>query len=310
VEKTKLFAVFGNPILHSKSPQLFNSVFKELGKDAYYTRIRPQSVFDIVDLIRNLPLSGANITAPFKVELIPFLDELSSEVKMIGAVNTVININGKLWGYNTDHVGVLESLNQERVSLIEAKCLVIGGGGAARAAVYGLIKQGADVIVCNRTLSKAQRIASDFGCDIMAWDTFDTNENFNVLVSTLLPDVVPPFIKSLKLNYLLDASYKQSVVFQMANRMGIQVISGERWLLHQAAEAYRLFFDEVIPVSLMEKGLHKQLEKSDVKTVGYDINSPFHELDLHTDLIVSSKGMDNLQVKGIIDEEFGKAFSC
>jgi shikimate 5-dehydrogenase len=176
--------------------------------------------------------------------------------------------------------------------------------------VYGLVKQGADVIICNRTLSKARRIAADFGCEIMAWDTFDIDERFHIVVSTLSPDVVPPFFKSLKSNYLLDASYKQSVVYQMANRMGIQVISGERWLLHQAAEAYRLFFNENIPISLMEKGLHKKLEKSDVKTVGYDINSAFHNLDLHPDLIVSAKGMEIMQIKEIIDEEFGKAFSC
>jgi len=309
VGKTKLFAVFGNPILHSKSPQLFNTVFSELEIDAYYTRIRPQSVIDIIDIIRHLPLTGANITAPFKEELIPFLDELSSEVKMIGAVNTVININGKLRGYNTDHKGVIESLNQENIRLIETKCLVIGGGGAARAAVYGLLKQGADVTICNRTLSKAQRIAADFGCDIMAWDTYDIDQCFNVVVSTLSPDVIPPFIKSLNSKFLLDASYKQSVVYQMANRMGIKVISGERWLLHQAAEAYRLFFDEVIPVSLMEKGLHKGLDKNEVKTVGFDINSSFQGLDIQPDLMVSSKGMDNMQIKGIIDEEIAKAFS-
>ena len=83
---THFFAVFGNPILHSKSPQLFNSVFSEFGMNAFYTRIRPQSASDIIDIIRTMPLAGANITAPFKEDMVKFVDVVSLDAEEIGAL--------------------------------------------------------------------------------------------------------------------------------------------------------------------------------------------------------------------------------
>jgi len=309
VERNNLYAVFGIPILHSKSPQLFNSAFMELGAENYYTRIRPQSAADIVDIIKDIPLAGANITAPFKEDIIPFLDEVSFDVNMICAVNTVVNNQGKLKGYNTDHHGVIKSLSEKGVNLVETRCLVLGGGGAARSAVFGLTMQGAEVFVCNRTLSKAKDIAADFGCELMAWDTFDTSIHFNVIVSTLLPDVSPPFIESLKFNYLLDASYKHSKVKQIAQKKGAEIIKGERWLLHQATEAYKLFFNEYPPIASMEKGFNFDLTKDQVKTIIYDCKASFRKHNMNSDLMIFTKGMDDLQIKEIIDEEIGKAFS-
>ena len=224
---SKLFAVFGNPILHSKSPQLFNSVFSEFGMDALYTRIRPQSAADIVELIRSMPIAGANITAPYKKEVYDLVDVVSLDAEEIGAINTIVNSDGRLIGYNTDHYGVTQSLKEAGIDLHKSSCLVLGGGGAARSAVYGLMRQGANVFICNRTISKAEAIANDFGCTLMNWQEFDSKFTFDVVISTIVPEAIPPFLNDVRFNYLFDASYKPSMVYQIAQMKGAKIISGE-----------------------------------------------------------------------------------
>jgi shikimate dehydrogenase len=303
---TRLYGVFGNPILHSKSPFLFNSVFSE-GIDAFYTRIRPQSAADIIELMRSMPITGANITAPFKRDVVDLVDEVSLDAQEIGAINTIVNSNGRLTGYNTDHYGVTQSLREAGIELVNANCLVLGGGGAARSAVYGLIKQGANVFICNRTISKAEQIAHDFGCTLMNWQNFDCSFTFDVVVSTLVPDAIPCFIDSVKFKYLFDASYKPSMVYQIAQMKKAKIISGERWLLHQAIEAYRLFIGDNPPQKAMEMGLSKKLNKNKISVLSYPQSSLSEIIYSKTDLVVSAQGLEQKTINDISDEETRKA---
>lgn len=309
METSKLFAVFGNPILHSKSPQLFNSTFRAFGINALYTRIRPQSAADLIDIIRTMPISGANISAPFKRHVLDLVDVVSLDAEKIGAINTIVNSDGRLIGYNTDHYGVTQSLKEAGINLLNSNCLVLGGGGAARAAVYGLMKHGAKVFTCNRTISKAKSIADDFGCTLMNWQEYDSSFNFDVVVSTIVPEAIPCFTDSVKFKYLFDASYKPSIVYQIAQAKGAKVISGERWLLHQAIESFRLFFGDNPPLEVMEKGLANKLNKLDLKILNYANSSPTEIHKMHADLIISSKGMDPVTINEITDEETRKAFT-
>lgn len=304
----KLFAVFGNPVLHSKSPQIFNPAFEEISINACYIRIRPQSAEDICRLMKAMPVSGASITSPFKEEIFNYLDNVSVDAKRIGAVNTVVNFNGKLNGYNTDHAGVTESLQEAGISLKNSKCLVLGGGGAARAAVYGLINRGAEVCICNRTLRKAKAIADDFGCEIIDWDNFNKDIKFDVVISAVLPEAVPPFLESFRFEYLLDASYKKSRVSEVSKRMGVKIIPGERWLIQQAAEAFKLFLQVSPSIEAMERDLDKVKNKEDISILSYSLDSPVTIEGRNFDMLVSSRGLDALQEKTIIDEEISKAF--
>ncbi len=306
----KIFAVFGNPILHSKSPQLFNSAFSNFKADACYTRIRPQSASDIVEIVRKLPLAGANITAPFKEEVLKLLDDVSIDVQRIGAVNTIVNSNGRLIGHNTDHFGVTESLRNAGVNLPRSKCLVLGGGGAARAAVYGLMNSEAEVYICNRTLSKAQKIASDFNCKVLNWNNFDTSIDFDVVVSTLLPEAIPPFVHSLKFHFLLDASYKPSAVSKKASEMNVSIIEGKWWLIHQAVAAYELFFGVKPSFETMAKAFDQKLHKDKLHILPFQTNWQDEVSFLSADLIISTANMDEFALKNIINEEIGKAFGC
>lgn len=308
METSKIYAVFGNPILHSKSPQLFNSVFSAFGINALYTRIRPQSATDLIDIIKSMPISGANITAPYKRDVLNLVDVVALDAEKIGAINTIVNSNGRLIGYNTDHYGVTQSLKEAGIDIPNSSCLVLGGGGAARSAVYGLMRQGAKVFICNRTISKAKEIADDFGCTLMNWQEFNSSLNFDVVVSTIVPEAIPHFMDTIRFNYLFDASYKPSAVYQIAQAKGAKIVSGERWLLHQAIEAFRLFIGDNPPFELMEKGLANKLSKSDLKILNYPSSSLAEICKLRADLIISSKGIDTATTKKITYEETRKAF--
>lgn len=305
---TKLFAVFGNPILHSKSPQLFNSIFYEFGMDALYTRIRPQSAEDIVEIIRSSPIAGANITAPYKKEVYDFMDVVALDAEAIGAINTIVNSDGRLIGYNTDHYGVTQSIKEAGIDLLNSSCLVLGGGGAARSAVYGLMSKGAKVFICNRTISKAEAIANDFGCTLMNWQKFDTKFTFDVVISTIVPEAIPCFLNTIKFNYLFDASYKPSMVYQIAQMKGAKIISGERWLLHQAIEAFRLFIGDYPPINVMEQGLQKKLQKENVSIQSFPSRTIADIFEKKADLIISAKGMSEEAITEIVNEEIRKAF--
>ncbi|MDD2279340.1 MAG: shikimate dehydrogenase [Bacteroidales bacterium] len=309
METSKLFAVFGNPILHSKSPQLFNSVFRSFGINAFYTRIRPQSAANLIDIIRTMPISGANISAPFKRDVLDLVDIVSLDAEKIGAINTIVNCDGRLIGYNTDHYGVTQSLKEAGINLLNSNCLVLGGGGAARAAVYGLMKQGAKVFSCNRTISKAKSIADDFGCTLMNWQEYDSSFNFDVVVSTIVPEAIPCFTDSVKFKYLFDASYKPSIVYQIAQAKGAKVISGERWLLHQAIESFRLFIGDNPPLEVMENALAHKLNKLDLKILNYPDSTTAEMCQMQADLIISSSDMNSATINEITDEETRKAFT-
>jgi shikimate dehydrogenase len=303
-----ILAVFGNPILHSKSPQLFNCALGEQHIDAFYTRIRPQSVTDIISIIKNLPLTGANITAPYKEDIVGLLDSVSDDAKSIGAVNTIVNINGKLYGYNTDHIGVTNSLTESGVNLKNANCLVLGAGGAAKAAVYGLQKLNANVYLCNRTFSKGESIAKEFGCKQLDWYNFDTNIKFDVIISTLLPQAMPPFLHLINYNYLLDASYKPSAVKQVARMEGKTIIGGERWLLYQAVEAFRLILNLEPSIEAMAKGFNMLLNRADLRTMEYKPALTESVANQKIDLIISTGELNSPDFKTILDEEVSKTF--
>lgn len=301
----KIFSVFGNPILHSRSPQLFNAV---LGKEAYYTRIRPQSAADIVDIIKHLPLAGANITAPYKEDILTFLDEISVDAKAIGAVNTIVNCSGRLIGHNTDHIGVTESLRNAGINLSHSKCLVLGGGGAARAAVYGLKKSEAEVFICNRTLSKAKIIASDFSCKVLDWNNFGNSLHFDAVVSTLLPEAIPPFLQSLKFHFLLDASYKSSAVSRIASEMNFEIIEGKWWLIHQAIAAHELFLGTKPTFDALARAFDQSLDKERLQIAYFKLNEKNEDLSRRFDLLISAQNMNEHELKRVVDDEIRNAF--
>lgn len=163
---TKVYGVIGDPIHHSKSPLMMNEAFKVLKINAaYYAfHVTEEHLPAAIKGIKALQLGGVNVTIPHKETVIRYLDELDESAQWIGAVNTIVHRDGKLIGYNTDGLGYVRSLIEESGQSIAGKnVIVLGAGGAARGIVYALCKQNVDrVIVANRTVSRAEQLATDF----------------------------------------------------------------------------------------------------------------------------------------------------
>ena len=305
---SKLFAVFGNPVLHSKSPQLFNTLFEKFQVNAHYTRIHVEACEEVIRTIRSLNIIGSNITTPFKECIIPMLDELSKEAEQIGAVNTILNDNGFLRGFNTDYLGVVRSIEETGIDIFGKRCLVIGAGGASRAAVFGLMNAGAEVLVANRTASKAFDIANQLGCNVIEFNELKIdNSQFDIVVSTLLPDVsIDNFSWNSNISVLLDANYRKSK-FSESAVTGIRVVRGDRWLINQAIGSFSIFTSLEPPVELLNDAIHIGLDYNQIKigVLGYDdIDSLINN---RYDLMVSSVGLSPEDVKRKIDEEMYKA---
>jgi shikimate dehydrogenase len=161
---TTHYGVFGNPISHSKSPLMLNCAFKANGINAVYAafKIEQGTLKEAIQGIRALNFRGVNVTIPYKVEVMSYLDEIDEGARVIGAVNTIVNDNGKLIGYNTDGIGYVRSLCEETgISLKGKRVLLLGAGGAGRGIAYALAKAGAALVwVSNRTESKADELVS------------------------------------------------------------------------------------------------------------------------------------------------------
>jgi len=255
-----ILTVIGNPVLHSKSPNMFNNAFAKMGIDATYTRLRANSAEDAVATLRKLDMKGANVTAPFKEDMIALLDWVDSDALLIGGVNTIVNDNGTLRGYNTDHYGVANSVLQAGVQLKGTRCVVVGAGGAGKAAAFGLIKNGADVTIANRTLSKAEKAADALGCAACGLeDLAATIPQATLVVFSLSPDVNPIEAEWLSPDHVIfDANYKSSALGKIAQEKGCRIIQGLDWLLNQAVPSFRHFFGFEPDVEAMRQGLAKQ----------------------------------------------------
>lgn len=159
---TKTFAVIGDPIDHSLSPNIHNAAFRALDMDCTYIayRIPKGELKEGVESLKKIMISGFNVTIPHKIEMMSLLDESSQECKTIGAVNTVTNDNGKLVGHNTDMDGFLDPIKKRNIPMRGKNALVIGAGGAARAIIAAFAKEGASKItVANRTAQKAKDLS-------------------------------------------------------------------------------------------------------------------------------------------------------
>ncbi len=259
---THIFAVAGNPVLHSKSPFLFNKSFQDNNEQATYTRISAENSSEAILLLEGIGLSGMNVTTPFKQTISQKLDKIDSAAAVIGAVNTVVKDGGLLKGFNTDHLGVTSSLKRLGLRLQDRHCLVLGAGGAGRAAAFGLVQEGARVFLTNRSHDKAIRAAKTLGCRAVPLNELRPLLNkTEIVVCALAPRINPISKDWLRPSHIvLDANYPRSPVLTMALSKGCTVIRGEEWLLNQAIPVYKLFTGKEASRNSMERALFSDFE--------------------------------------------------
>ena len=318
--ETKIFAVTGRPILHSKSPNMFNAAFEHEGIDAAYIRLAAKNVEQAIFLLKSLDIKGMNVTAPFKEEIKAHIDVVHAEAKILGSINTIVNENGKLHGYNTDFYGVTQSFADAGISIQGKKCVIIGAGGAGKAAAYGMHKEGAKVTIINRTYKKAKKAAKIVGCkSTEIFNLQEYIEKADIIISSLSQNINPINDSWLRPHHIIfDANYKGSLLIPIAQKIGCTIVSAENWLLNQAVMAYELFLGtkpnkEIMKLGLQAKSLH--LQKHTISTIGLmgagktshgkvlanKMNYDFKDTD---DEIIKKEGMPITQ----IFEKHGEAY--
>ena len=157
---TRVYGVVGDPIAHSLSPAIMNAAFRRENVNAVYLALHAKTLKDLLTCVREIPIHGISVTMPYKEAILPHLDNTDSHTTKIGACNTVVRAqDGKLYGFNTDASGIVRPLERRLNTLEGARILVIGAGGAARAAVFGLKERGSEVYILNRTAAPAKKLA-------------------------------------------------------------------------------------------------------------------------------------------------------
>lgn len=270
----KLYAVFGNPIAHSKSPYLHNFAFHNLGIDARYVRILLESTINARDFREKFfaySLSGANITIPFKEIALDSCDEIVGIAQKIGAINTIVRRGERLFGYNTDAMGFYRNIEREKLQT----ALIIGAGGSARAIAFILKERGICVEIINRSENRLDFFRKN-GFECASFDEFSANlggeSQYDLIVNTTSSSINGELpLDSAILAELFDGAKiafdlmygKKCPFLELAKKCGkirgkkhkIQTIDGAKMLLYQAIEASSLFLNK--PYKTIEKAMSK-----------------------------------------------------
>jgi len=273
---THIYGIFGHPVKHSLSPVMHNSAFQELGLNSVYVAfdIEPENIGDAAHAIRTMGVKGINITIPHKQTIIPYLDVVSPDAKLTGAVNTVKNENGKLSGYNTDVGGFLRAIKEDLDFSPAGKTLfLIGAGGAARAVMSAFCMNGAAVIyVTDIMQEKARDIAKEFKDNFenitiepLALDDRDVIEEKLGTVDMLVnaspagmdgvgkPDIPLPSLNKNAVVYDLVYKPPDTNLLIEARELGYKASGGLSMLLYQGAESFEIWTGETAPVEVMKK---------------------------------------------------------
>lgn len=254
----KIFAVVGEPILHSLSPYIFNTLFHTLKIPACYTRLAFSCAEETLKIAREMELSGMNVTSPLKEDILNHLDCLDDHAEKIRAVNTVAFRDIKAIGYNTDYIGVIQALRSNSVCPKGRSVVILGAGGAARAAAYGMkISQAKKITIANRNLERAQALAQQFGGEYTSLHKVDDILDDNDILISCIPQPISSIIDTSRLNQfvIMDANYNhyRSPSGPKSKNKHNPSISGLDWLFFQAVQAFRIFSEAEIPEDLKEK---------------------------------------------------------
>lgn len=278
----KKLVVIGDPIEHSLSPLMHNIALKELGleKEFHYEklRIKADELADFIESIRKGEIAGASITMPHKVNIIQYLDELTKEAELMGAVNTLYKKNGKVIGHNTDGFGCLNSLKENDVNVKGKKIVIMGAGGAARAIVFTLaLNDVHEIVILNRTVGKAEeltrKVKEKTGVISKAGSLEKIKEELRdaeILINctsvgmkgeegTLVTSemLYPSLV-------VMDVVYNplKTRLIEEAEEAGCKTVNGAGMLVHQGAIGFEIWTGKKPPIKVMQKALLEHLRMS------------------------------------------------
>jgi 3-dehydroquinate dehydratase/shikimate dehydrogenase len=265
---TRIFGVAGNPIAHSLSPLMQNTAFRRESVNAVFLPLKARTVDDLLALVRGLPMAGVAITMPLKLEILPHLANSDVLTARIGACNTLrVGGDGKIVGFNTDVAGVVRPL-EKRLPLKGARIAVLGAGGAARAAVFGLVDQGAEVFIVNRTYEHAVKLAKESKAKALKREQFAKSQ-FDVLVNATpcgmagSKQTLPIEEKELNAGLVFDLVYNplDTPLLKLAESHGIPVVKGMEMFVQQGARQFEIWTGKPAPEAEMMRVVELELRR-------------------------------------------------
>ncbi len=264
---TRVYGVAGDPVGHSLSPVIMNTALRRENVNGVYVPLHAKTLKDLIHCVREIPLHGLSITMPYKQAILPYLDNTDAHTTKIGACNTVVRgQDGKLYGFNTDIAGILRPLEQ-RLTIQDAKVLVLGAGGAARAAVFGLKERGAEVWVMNRTSAKGLKLARQAKARTIK------RADLKKVAFDVIINATPVGMGNTKDCPLKDQEIQAKVVFdmvydpvethllQVARAKGIAVIPGIEMFVQQAARQFEIWTGKPAPAGDMLRAVTIALQE-------------------------------------------------
>ncbi len=268
---SKTYAVIGDPIDHSLSPNIHNAAFRHSKLDHTYIayKIPAGELAAGIDALKAIKIAGFNVTIPHKIEMMKFLDEMDTTCKVIGAVNTVLNENGKLKGYNTDMIGFLDPIKKKNFTIKNSQVLLLGAGGAARAIITAMIKEKASKIsIVNRTQENANKLA-DFAKKIGGnVDTISIQEanklitDYKFIINStsigMRNEPSPISTENIGKNSIVyDIVYQpiNTDLIKKSKENGATIIYGYEMLLSQAACSFEIWHKMEAPYDAMKNVL-------------------------------------------------------
>ena len=279
------FALIGNPIEHSSSPALHNWVFRELGIDADYGKIkaRNEDLKKITTSLKTGKLNGINVTLPHKQTIVPLLDELDHHAQAIGAVNCVAKTGNQLKGYNTDWLGFTKTLEENCIAIQGKDCLILGAGGVARAVAYAAIQsEPTSITIANRTRQKADSLASwinSFNSKIktnsITLEEADTLTKVQIVINCTSLGMSPhsetsPFTSHDLGQYhlLVDTVYSPPVTRFLSDgrSSGARTMGGLDMFIYQGLASLDLWFAKPISQQINVRSISKYLKEKLMET--------------------------------------------
>ncbi len=278
---TVVCGIIGDPIEHTMSPAIHNAAFQAMGLDYVYVSfgVKGEGLKQAIEGMRALGMRGMSVTIPHKVAALPMMDKLDPLAEKIGAVNTVVNDNGVLTGYNTDATGFLQAMLEKGVEPAGKNVTIVGAGGASRAVSFILADRGANPVILNRieeidwAINLAGRISETFGKNVEALELNRDNlaralENTEILVNAtsvgMSPNVdntpVPADLLRADLT-VYDIIYNpvKTKLLQDAEAAGASIISGVDMLVWQGVQAFEKWTGQKPPAELMKAEVLKYL---------------------------------------------------
>jgi 3-dehydroquinate dehydratase/shikimate dehydrogenase len=264
---TAIYGLIAKPIGHSMSPALHNRAFKTKRIDAIYLPflVEPGHIRDFFKCVAELPIAGLSVTIPHKQKVMRYLDYVDPLACGIGAVNTIYRKRGKLCGTNTDAIGVTAPL-AKKLKLNRSRVLVVGNGGAARAAVFALKDQGSEVVVTGRNPERVKRLARAAGVSAIEFAKLD-GDYFDVLIQTTPVGLYPKpdgnlFPRRIPADVVFDMVYNplETALLKHAKEEGRTVISGLEMFVEQAAAQFQIWTGTEAPRTVMRNAVLERLQ--------------------------------------------------